>query len=310
MSKIVIALGGNALGKTPFEQLELLTNVSKIIVKLVSDGNEVVLTHGNGPQVGQIVLAMDYAANGDAKTPDMPFAECGSMSQGYIGYQMQQSIQNELKRMGLQKDCVSLITQVLVDENDNAFSNPTKPIGMFYTKEQALEIEKEKGYQFVEDSGRGFRRVVPSPIPKAIIEKNVISELLLKGNIVIAVGGGGIPVINTKKGLKGIAAVIDKDRSAALLAKEIDADILLILTAVDKVCLNYNTDHVRELDSLTIDEAYKYIEENQFAKGSMLPKIEACIDFVKDNNKMAIISSLEKASDAINNKNGTVITRR
>ena len=310
MSKIVIALGGNALGKTPFEQLELLTNVSKIIVKLVSDGNEVVLTHGNGPQVGQIVLAMDYAANGDAKTPDMPFAECGSMSQGYIGYQMQQSIQNELKRVGLQKDCVSLITQVLVDENDNAFSNPTKPIGMFYTKEQALEIVKEKGYQFVEDSGRGFRRVVPSPIPKAIIEKNVISELLLKGNIVIAVGGGGIPVINTKKGLKGIAAVIDKDRSAALLAKEIDADILLILTAVDKVCLNYNTDHVRELDSLTIDEAYKYIEENQFAKGSMLPKIEACIEFVKDNNKMAIISSLEKASDAINNKNGTVITRR
>ena len=310
MSKIVIALGGNALGKTPFEQLELLTKVSKIIVKLVSDGNEVVLTHGNGPQVGQIVLAMDYAANGDAKTPDMPFAECGSMSQGYIGYQMQQSIQNELKRVGLQKDCVSLITQVLVDENDNAFSNPTKPIGMFYTKEQALEIEKEKGYQFVEDSGRGFRRVVPSPIPKAIIEKNVISELLLKGNIVIAVGVGGISVITTKKGLKGIAAVIDKDRSAALLAKEIDADILLILTAVDKVCLNYNTDHVRELDSLTIDEAYKYIEENQFAKGSMLPKIEACIEFVKDNNKMAIISSLEKASDAINNKNGTVITRR
>ena len=310
MSKIVIALGGNALGKTPFEQLELLANVSKIIVKLVSDGNEVVLTHGNGPQVGQIVLAMDYAANGDAKTPDMPFAECGSMSQGYIGYQMQQSIQNELKRVGLQKDCVSLITQVLVDENDSAFSNPTKPIGMFYTKEQALEIEKEKGYQFVEDSGRGFRRVVPSPIPKAIIEKNVISELLLKGNIVIAVGGGGIPVINTKNGLKGIAAVIDKDRSAALLAKEIDADILLILTAVDKVCLNYNTDNVRELDSLTIEEAYKYIEENQFAKGSMLPKIEACIEFVKDHNKMAIISSLEKASDAINNKNGTVITRR
>lgn len=310
MSKIVIALGGNALGKTPLEQLELLANVSKIIVKLVSDGNEVVLTHGNGPQVGQIVLAMDYAANGDAKTPDMPFAECGSMSQGYIGYQMQQSIQNELKRVGLQKDCVSLITQVLVDENDNAFSNPTKPIGMFYTKEQALEIEKEKGYQFVEDSGRGFRRVVPSPIPKEIIEKNVISDLLLKGNIVIAVGGGGIPVINTENGLKGIAAVIDKDRSAALLAKEIDADILLILTAVDKVCLNYNTDNVRELDSLTIDEAYKYIEENQFAKGSMLPKIEACIEFVKDNNKMAIISSLEKASDAINNKNGTVITRR
>lgn len=310
MSKIVIALGGNALGKNPSEQLELLAKVSKVIVKLVSDGNDVVLTHGNGPQVGQIVLAMDYASKGDAKIPDMPFAECGSMSQGYIGYQMQQSIQNELKRVGLKKDCVSLITQVLVDENDSAFSNPTKPIGMFYTKEQALEIEKEKGYQFVEDSGRGFRRVVPSPIPKAIIEKNVISELLLKGNIVIAVGGGGIPVINTENGLKGIAAVIDKDRSASLLAKEIDADILLILTAVDKVCLNYNTDHVRELDLITLDDAYKYIEENQFAKGSMLPKIEACIDFVKDNNKIAIISSLERASDALNNKNGTVITRR
>lgn len=313
MSKIVIALGGNALGKDPNEQLSLLENVAKIIIDLVKDGNRIVLTHGNGPQVGQIVLAMEYSSNGEVKTPSMPFAECGSMSQGYIGYQLQQCLQDELERQGIVKDCATLITQVLVDPNDSAFENPTKPIGMFYSKEEAIEIEKEKGYQFVEDSGRGYRRVVPSPKPIDIIEKNVIKQLVDNDNIVIAVGGGGIPVIKTDRIelLEGVEAVIDKDRSAALLAKEIEADMLLILTAVDKVYLNYNTPEQLALDVITVDEAEKYIEEGHFAKGSMLPKVEACLDFVNSSDdKMAIISSLEKASDAIKGNNGTVIKRR
>ena len=311
MSKIVIALGGNALGKSPWEQLNLLTKVSKIIVDLVSRGEDIVLTHGNGPQVGQIVLAMDYAANGEVKTPSMPFAECGSMSQGYIGYQMQQSIYNELKVRGLQKNVISVVTQVLVDENDKAFSNPTKPIGMFYSEEEAEKIKNEKGYHFMEDAGRGFRRVVPSPIPKKIIEGSVIEELVDNGNVVIAVGGGGIPVVNTPGGLKGIDAVIDKDRSAALLGKEIGADTLLILTSVDAAYLNYNTENMQKIDSLTIEEAEKYISNGEFAKGSMLPKIEACMEFVRDDdNKQAIITSLDKAGDALNRKCGTVIRRK
>ena len=311
MSRIVIALGGNALGKTPGEQLSLLSNVAKIIVELIKDGNEIVLTHGNGPQVGQIALAMEYASNGEAETPSMPFPECGSMSQGYIGYHMQQSILNELDRQGVKKECVSLITQVLVDSNDSAFQNPTKPIGMFYSKDKAMEIEKEKHYVFTEDAGRGYRRVVPSPIPKKIIEKDSITSLLDNGTIVIAVGGGGIPVINSGNGLKGVEAVIDKDRSGALLAREINADIFLILTAVDKVCLNYNTDNEIMLDSLTKEEAEKYIDEGQFAKGSMLPKVEACLDFIGEStSRKAIISSLSKAKEAIDGKTGTVIKRR
>lgn len=313
MSKIVIALGGNALGKNPQEQLTLLKSVATAIVNLVKEGNQIVLTHGNGPQVGQIFLAMDYSSNGDAGTPKMPFPECGSMSQGYIGYQLQQCIQDELEHQGIVRDCATLITQVLVDPMDSAFSNPTKPIGMFYSKEEAMKIQQDKGYIFVEDAGRGYRRVVPSPKPKDIIEKNVIKLLVNNNNIVIAAGGGGIPVIKTDKIelLEGVEAVIDKDKTAALLANLIDADMLLILTAVDKVCLNYNTDKQVELDTINIDEAKKYIDENQFAKGSMLPKIEACISFVENSdNKKAIISSLDKASDAINGKNGTIIKRR
>ena len=313
MSKIVIALGGNALGKTPEEQLSLLEKVAKVIVDLVKQGNKIVLTHGNGPQVGQILLAMEYSSNGEAKTPNMPFAECGSMSQGYIGYQLQQCLQDELERQNIVKDCATLITQVLVNPTDVAFKNPTKPIGMFYSKEEAMEIEKEKGYQFVEDSGRGYRRVVPSPEPIDIIEKRIIKQLVDNDNIVIAVGGGGIPVIKTDKIelLEGIEAVIDKDKSGALLAKEIDADILLILTSVDKVYLNYNTNNQLALDVISVSEATKYIDEGQFAKGSMLPKVEACIDFVNNSDdKIAIISSLENANEAIKGNTGTVIRRR
>ena len=306
----MVALGGNALGKEPKEQLELVEGVAKIIVSLVKEGNQIVLTHGNGPQVGQIMLAMDYASTGDVNTPSMPFAECGSMSQGYIGYQLQQCLQDELERQKIKKDCATLITQVLVDANDTAFQNPTKPIGMFYSKEEADKIAKENGFIFVEDAGRGYRRVVPSPKPIDILEKNVIKELVLNDVIVIACGGGGIPVIKEDKIklLEGVAAVIDKDRSAALLARLIDADILLILTAVDKVCLNYNTKKQMELDDLSVAACQKYINDGHFAKGSMLPKIEACIEFVRDDkNKKAIIGSLLKAKEAINGESGTVI---
>lgn len=308
----MIALGGNALGNNPKEQLRLLEGVAKIIVDLVRNDNKIVLTHGNGPQVGQILLAMDYSHNGDIGTPSMPFPECGSMSQGYIGYQLQQCLQDELERQKVRKNCATLITQVLVDADDIAFQNPSKPIGMFYSKEEAQEIAEEKGYQFVEDAGRGYRRVVPSPIPVDIIEKKIIKQLVNHDNIVICAGGGGIPVIKTDKIelLEGVEAVIDKDRSAALLAKQIGADTLLILTAVDKVSIHYNTPEQIDLDKLTVEEAEKYIKDGEFAKGSMLPKIEACIDFVKSSDRRrAIIGSLENARDAVKRKNGTLIKK-
>lgn len=310
MSKIVVALGGNALGTTPSEQMDLLEKTAKILVKLISDGHKIVLTHGNGPQIGQIFVAMEYSANGEVKTPLMPFAECGSMSQGYIGYQLQQALQDELERQHIVKNCVTIITQVLVDPNDKAFQNPTKPIGMFYSKEEASKISEEKGYQFVMDAGRGYRRVVPSPMPIDIIEKSVIEQLVDSGTIVIAVGGGGIPVIKTDhiELLEGVEAVIDKDRSSALLAKEINADMLLILTAIDKVYINFNTDNQEALDELTVDEALEYISKGEFAKGSMLPKVEACVDFVKsDPSKLAIITSLEEAGYALKGNVGTRI---
>ena len=309
MSKrIVIALGGNALGNTPDQQLKLVRGTAKVIVDMAKEGYEIIVGHGNGPQVGMINLAMDYAANGSAGTPYMPFAECGAMSQGYIGYHLQQAIREEMKKQGLERDVVALVTQVLVDSNDDAFNHPTKPVGMFYTKEQAEKIEKEKGFIFTEDAGRGYRRVVPSPLPVEIIELNVIKKLVKDNTIVIATGGGGIPVINTDNGLKGVDAVIDKDRSSAKLALDLNADMLVILTAVDKVCINYNKPDQVELSELTLDDAEKYIKEVQFAKGSMLPKVEACMDFVrKSNGAKALITSLEKAAIALKGQTGTII---
>ena len=309
MSKIVIALGGNALGKDSIEQLKLLKNVAEIIVSLVKKGNQIVLTHGNGPQVGQILLAMDYAANGGAGTPNMPFAECGSMSQGYIGYQLQQSLQNELIRQGIKKDSATVVTQVLVDSNDVAFSNPTKPIGMFYTEKEAKEIAKEKGFKFVEDAGRGYRRVVPSPKPRRIVEIDAI-RALWPTTITISVGGGGIPVIQKNNGeLQGVAAVIDKDAGAELLAEGVDADILMILTEVEKVALNFNTPDQIYLDHLSLEDASRYIEEGHFAPGSMLPKVQAAMRFVRRYpDKRAIITSLDKAVEALKGEAGTVIT--
>ena len=297
MSKIVVALGGNALGNNPEEQLGLLENTAKIIVKLITLGHDVILTHGNGPQVGQISLAMEYSHSG-INTPYMPFAECGSMSQGYIGYQLQQVLENELKKQHIAKSCVTVITQVLVDAKDQAFKNPTKPIGAFYSKEEAKKIAKEKKQTFVSDAGRGFRRVVPSPKPIDILEKKAIKLLVDNGVIVIATGGGGIPVIKDKKtnNYKGVDAVIDKDKTASLMAKELNADMLLILTAIPKVCLNFNQENELPLNEMTVAEAKQYIKRNEFAPGSMLPKIEACIDFFKDDSKkVAMITSLKDA---------------
>ena len=297
MSKIVVALGGNALGNNPEEQLGLLENTAKIIVKLITLGHDVILTHGNGPQVGQISLAMEYSHSG-INTPYMPFAECGSMSQGYIGYQLQQVLENELKKQHIAKSCVTVITQVLVDAKDQAFKNPTKPIGAFYSKEEAKKIAKEKKQTFVSDAGRGFRRVVPSPKPIDILEKKAIKLLVDNGVIVIATGGGGIPVIKDKKtnNYKGVDAVIDKDKTASLMAKELNADMILILTAIPKVCLNFNQENELPLNEMTVAEAKQYIKRNEFAPGSMLPKIEACIDFVKDDSKkVAMITSLKDA---------------
>ncbi|MBF0995439.1 MAG: carbamate kinase [Lachnospiraceae bacterium] len=309
--RIVVALGGNALGNTPEEQLNLVRETAKTIVDLSEAGYEVIVGHGNGPQVGMINLAMEFSSTKGGNTPFMPFPECGAMSQGYIGYHLQQAIQQELKARHIDKECASVITQVVVDEKDPGFANPTKPVGSFYTKEEADKIAAEKGFTFVEDAGRGYRRVVPSPIPKRIVELKVVEQLVKAGDIVITVGGGGIPVVETPNGLKGVAAVIDKDRSSALLAESIGADMLIILTAVDRVCINFNKPDQKELPTMTLAEADKYIGEKQFAPGSMLPKVQSCIEFVKNNTHggTALITSLQKAALALKGETGTVITK-
>ena len=310
MKTIVVALGGNALGKTPEEQLKLVKNTAKSIVDLVSEGHNVVVSHGNGPQVGMINLAFDFSHEKGSGTPEMPFPECGAMSQGYIGYHLQQAIQTELKARNINKNCAAIVTQVEVDKNDPAFNKPEKPVGMFYSKEEAEKIEQEKGYTFTEDSGRGYRRVVPSPKPIKIVELDLIKDLLNSGNIVIAAGGGGIPVIKNDNTYEGVPAVIDKDRTSSLLARELNADILLILTTVETVCLKFNTKDQTNIRNINIEEAEKYINDGEFAKGSMLPKVESCIDFIKHNeNGFGIITSLECAKEALLDKTGTIIKK-
>lgn len=307
--RLVIALGGNALGNTPAEQLELVKKTAKTIVDL-SENYDIAVGHGNGPQVGMINNAMEFSANKGGNTPEMPFPECGAMSQGYIGYHLSQSIRNELKNRNKDSEIACVVTQVLVDENDEAFNKPTKPIGSFLTKEEAEAKQKENGYEYVEDAGRGYRRVVASPIPKEIIEINIVENLVNNGNIVITVGGGGVPVIETEEGLEGVPAVIDKDRSSALLAQELNADMLVILTAVDRVMINYNKPNQEEIKEMTVEEAKKYIDEGHFAPGSMLPKVEACLEFVEKSDKgLALITSLEKAAEALEGKTGTIIKK-
>lgn len=301
MSKIVIALGGNALGKTPSEQLSLVRETSKNIVDLVEMGNQVIVSHGNGPQVGMIYNNM--------VSSDMPFAECGAMSQGYIGYHLQQAIQRELATRSIKKDVATIITQVEVDKFDPGFNDPTKPIGVFYTEEEAKKLEKETGATFKEDAGRGWRRVIASPIPKKIVEIETIEKLIKSDTIVIACGGGGIPVIKEDNQYTGVAAVIDKDRTSALLALNTGADLLVILTAVPQVAINFNKPDQINLSKLTLEEANTFIEKGEFAKGSMLPKVEACMYFVKESGNKAIITSLDAARDALNGTTGTTICR-
>lgn len=308
--KIVIALGGNALqsGKadpTAEQQLEVVKATCEHIAEISGMGYEVGVVHGNGPQVGRILLASETAKD---VTPAMPFDVCGAMSQGYIGYHIQQALKQALKDRGRDVPVATVVSQVVVDKNDPGFQNPTKPIGPFYTEEEAKALVEEKGYAVKEDAGRGWRRVVASPIPQRIVEIEAV-RTLWPTTITISVGGGGIPVIENEKGeLEGVAAVIDKDFAAELLAENVGADALMILTEVDKVAINYNTPEQKNLEKLTIAEAEKYIEEGHFAPGSMLPKVQAAIKFVKANpTKKAIITSLDKATSALEGKDGTTI---
>ena len=304
--KIVIALGGNALGNTAAEQLSLVSTTAKAIVDLIAEGNEVVIAHGNGPQVGMINLGLSTAAEAGAIKADMPFPECGAMSEGYIGYHLQQAIGNELASRGMKKPVATVVTQTVVREDDPAFQNPTKPVGAFYDKETADRIAKEKGYTMVEDAGRGYRQVVPSPKPFDIVEKESIKTLVDAGHVVIAVGGGGIPVIDRNGKWVGTPAVIDKDFGSELLAELLDADMLIILTAVEKVAINFNKPDQKGLDDLTPSQAYAYIDQGQFAKGSMLPKVQAAVKFAESKKgRVALITLLEKAGEGIQGKTGT-----
>ena len=310
MSKrIVIALGGNALGNTAAQQLELVSLTAKPIVDLIAAGNEVIIAHGNGPQVGMINLGLSTAAEAGAIKSDMPFPECGAMSQGYIGYDLQNALKEELLNRGLQQGVATVLTQVVVDGNDPAFQHPTKPIGAFMSQEEAEKMAREKGWHIAEDAGRGWRQVVASPKPLAIVELTTIRALAEADSVVIACGGGGIPVIATDHHhLKGAAAVIDKDLASELLAEHLDADMLIILTAVEKVAVNFNKPNQKWLDTLTPEEARTYIGEGQFAPGSMLPKVEAAVKFAESKpGRTALITLLEKARDGIDGKTGTRI---
>ena len=309
--RIVIALGGNALQSGDTEptaeaQLEVVKKTCEQIAEISRRGYEMAVVHGNGPQVGRILLASETAKD---TVPPMPFDVCGAMSQGYIGYHIQQALKYALNARNRNYPVVSLTTQVIVDRRDPAFRNPTKPIGPFYTAEEAGKLEQEKGYVMREDAGRGWRRVVPSPLPQKIVEIGAV-RLLWDHAIVITCGGGGIPVVENPDGtLEGVAAVIDKDFAAELLAEEVGADALLILTEVEKVAIHWGKPDQRDLDHLSLAEAARYVEEGQFGVGSMLPKVEAAMRFVRANpGKRAIITSLDKCVDALEGKTGTVIT--
>ena len=311
MKKIVIALGGNALqaeGKpaTAQAQLEVVEETAQYIADIIQQGYQVVVAHGNGPQVGRIVLQNEYAV---PVTPAMPFDVCGAMSQGYIGYHIQQGLTKVLRARGSQKQVVTLVTQVLVDQNDPKFQNPSKPIGPFYKEEEAKVLAAERGYVMKEDAGRGWRRVVASPMPVAIEELDAVKCLVDNGFITVTVGGGGIPVIRNEKGeLEGTAAVIDKDLASERLAEDLDADALVILTAVEKVYLDFGKPTQKALDAMTVSEARAYMEQGQFAPGSMLPKVQACVKFVEAHpGGRAVITSLDHAAAGLRGETGTLI---
>ena len=310
MSKrIVVALGGNALGSNLVEQREAVKHASKAIVDLIEAGHEVTLSHGNGPQVGMLQLAMDgLTGTNPEKYPKIPLSVCVAMSQGYIGYDLQNALREELLDRGINKPVATVVTQIGVDPEDPSFSNPTKPIGGFMTKEEAEKMVAEKGISIVEDSGRGYREVVASPQPKQIMEINTIKALIADNQTVIACGGGGIPVVANGNGLKGVAAVIDKDFCSELLAEEIDADMLIILTAVEKAYVNFGKENQEALSEVTVEEMKKHAADGQFAPGSMLPKVEAAIRFAQSKpGRKALITLLEKAKEGIEGKTGTIV---
>lgn len=311
--RIVIALGGNALETKGAEassenQISTIKKSVKPIVDIMEMGYEVVISHGNGPQVGRILLQNEAGAS---ITPSLPLDVLGAMTQGYIGYHIQQALKNEFELRGLNREAVTVVTQVEIDVNSDAFRNPTKPIGPFYSQEEATLLEKGKGYVLKEDAGRGYRRVVASPYPLKTVELKAIKSLIENNFTVISCGGGGIPVsIDEKNNLKGIEAVIDKDFASMTLAKELDADILLVLTEVEKVAVNFNKPDQQWLDKLSISDAEEYIKQNQFAPGSMLPKVKAAMEFVESKeNRRAIITSLSKATSALKGLTGTEFIR-
>lgn len=309
MSRIVIALGGNALGATPAEQQDRIAGAAPALVGLIAQGHEIIVTHGNGPQVGAIQLAFDVASAGTGRVPRMPLPECTAMSQGYIGYHLQQGLLTELRRVGMPWHVASVVTQVEVDPADPAFARPSKPIGAFYDADTARDLmARDPDLAMVEDAGRGWRVVVPSPRPTAIVERDSILNLLDDEFIVIACGGGGVPVVREAGGLHGVAAVIDKDFAAAALAEAVGAQVLFILTAVERVAIGFGTAEQVDLDELDLATAQRYIDDGQFGAGSMLPKVQAAMQFAASGpDRRAVICALEKAPQAMQGLSGTVV---
>lgn len=308
--RIVIALGGNALGSSLPEQMEAVRTTAKAIVDLIEEGHEVIVAHGNGPQVGMIQNAMtELTRSNPEKYIPCPLSVCVAMSQGYIGYDLQNALREQMLDRGVNRGVTTVLTQVEVDPEDPAFQNPTKPIGAFMSKEEAEALSIERGYTVVEDSGRGYRRVVASPRPKSIVELDTIRSLVEANHVVIACGGGGVPVFKTEgHHLKGAAAVIDKDFASCKLAQQLDADCLIILTAVEKVAIHFGKPDVQWLSDLTPDQAKEYIESGEFAPGSMLPKVQAAVEFAQSKpGRTALITLLEKAKDGVAGKTGTQI---
>lgn len=307
MKRVVIALGGNALGNTPEEQKERVKRSARSIVDFVQSGVQVLVCHGNGPQVGMIKKSMDITAKLGEKLPCVPFPECGSMSEGYIGFHLQNAIGNEFRARKMNDSVATLVTQVQVDAADPSFQRPTKPIGTFMSKEDADKLAAA-GVAVAEDAGRGYRQVVASPAPVRIVEEEAVRKLLDQGVTVIAGGGGGVPVVEKDGVLTGVDAVIDKDFTSVKLAETVDADVVVILTAVEKVAIRFGTPDQQWLDKLTVAEAKKYIEDKEFAEGSMLPKIRAAIKFAESKpGRKALITSLEKAKEGLEGSTGTWI---
>lgn len=305
--KIVLALGGNALGDDLAGQMQAVTQTAQAIVDLIAQGHQVVVTHGNGPQVGMINLAFEAAAKTEAHTPMLPMSVCVALSQGYIGYDLQNALREALLARGMSVPVATVITQVEVDAADEAFRDPSKPIGSFFSAAEAKVLTRQ-GYTLKEDAGRGYRRVVASPEPVDIIEKETVKALMDAGQVVITVGGGGIPVVREGNHLRGVSAVIDKDRASARLAATIDADMLIILTAVEKVAINFGQPNQQWLDRLSLNDTDRFIAEGHFAKGSMLPKVEAAAAFARSRpGRRALITMLSKAREGIEGKTGTLI---